>query len=47
MEPLRSPTAVSRTATLGSLSMLDLLYIFLSLAVFAAFAVGIRAADRL
>jgi hypothetical protein len=32
---------------LKELSMLDLLYIFLGLAVFAAFAFGIRAADRL
>jgi hypothetical protein len=29
------------------LSMLDLLYIFLGLVVFAAFAFGIRAAERL
>jgi hypothetical protein len=29
------------------LSMLDLLYMFLGLAAFAAFALGIRAAERL
>jgi hypothetical protein len=34
-------------SNLGSLAMLDLLYIVLGLAVFAAFTFGIRAAERL
>ena len=34
-------------SNLGSPAMLDLLYIVLCLAVFAAFAFGIRAAERL
>jgi hypothetical protein len=32
---------------LKELSMLDLLYILIGLAVFVAFAIGIRAAERL
>lgn len=36
-----------RQSNLRSLAMLDLLYIVLGLAVFAAFAFGIRSAERL
>jgi hypothetical protein len=41
------PYGSVRHSNQGSLAVLDLLYIVLGLAVFAAFAFGIRAADRL
>lgn len=41
------PYGSVRHSNLGSLAMLDLLYVVLCLAVFVAFAFGVRAAERL